>query len=145
MRDPLSWALPLFRAFGIPVKVHLFFFLITLGLFFRQVTAKDNPIWWMDVFLFTIVVLFGVVLLHEFGHCFGARHMDGDAKEILIWPLGGLASVEVPHTWRANFVATAAGPLVNVVLCVACAVALAAGGFLPNLNPLANPYVSEMY
>ena len=145
MRDPMSWAVPVFRAFGIPVKVHVFFFVVTLGLFFRQVLQKDNPVWWLDVFALTVVLLFIVVLLHEFGHCFGARWVDGDAKEILIWPLGGLAYVDVPHTPRANFIAVAAGPAVNVVICMACAAGLAAGGFLPNPNPVANPYVNEIY
>ena len=60
------------------------------------------------------MLLFGIILLHEFGHCFGARYVDGDAKEVLIWPLGGLAFVDVPHTPRALFIATAAGPAVNV-------------------------------
>ena len=45
----------------------------------------------------------GIVLLHEFGHCAGARAVDGDAHQILMWPLGGLAAIEVPHTPRANF------------------------------------------
>jgi Zn-dependent protease len=70
-------------------------------------------------------LLFISVLLHEFGHCFGARFMDGDAQEILLWPLGGLAYVEVPHTPRANFVTTLAGPLVNVFLCVLSGAVLA--------------------
>lgn len=146
MRDPMSWAVPLFRAFGIPVKLHIFFIIITLGLFLRTVTEKGNPIWWGDVFLFTIVLLFGTVLLHEFGHCFGARYVGGEAKEILIWPLGGLAMNEIPHTPRALFITTAAGPGVNVLICTVCAVALAAGGnFFPNLNPLSDPYLSEMH
>lgn len=145
MRDPMSWALTVFRAFGIPVRVHLLFIVVTLGLFIRQMISKDNPIWWGDALLFTTLLPFVVILLHEFGHCFGARHVDGDAKEILMWPLGGLASLDVPHTPRANFIATAAGPAVNVAICVACAAALALGGFLPNLNPLTSPYASEMY
>ena len=53
MRDPMRWAVPLFRAFGISVRVHVLFFVITLGLFLRQVGQKDNPIWWFDVFAFT--------------------------------------------------------------------------------------------
>jgi Zn-dependent protease len=140
MRDPMNWALPFFRAFGILVKVHIFFFVVTFELFYRQLQAAKGVIWWLDIFLLTVVVLFGVILLHEFGHCFGARYVDGDAKEILIWPLGGLAFVEVPHTPRANFIATAAGPLMNVVICFVCAVLMALGGFLPSLNPLNNPY-----
>ena len=63
-------------------------------------------------------LLFIIVLLHEFGHCFGARLMDGDAENILIWPLGGLAAVEVPQTPRANFITTAAGPLANLLICL---------------------------
>jgi len=144
MRDPMSWSVQVFRAFGIPVKVHLFFFIITIGLFLRQVGSKDNPVGWIDVLVFTVILLFGIILLHEFGHCFGARSVDGEAKEVLIWPLGGLAFVDVPHNPRALFISTAAGPAVNVLICFACAVGLAIGGFFPNVNPLANPYVSEM-
>lgn len=145
MRDPMSWSVPLFRAFGIPVRLHIFFIIITLGFFLRIVSEKGNPIWWGDVFLFTILLLFGTILLHEFGHCFGARFVGGEAKEILIWPLGGLAMNEIPHTPRALFITTAAGPGVNVLICVICAVGLAVGGFLPNVNPLSDPYLSEMY
>ena len=145
MRDPMSWSIPVFRAFGIQVKVHLLFFIFTLGMFLRQVGAKDNPIWWVDVFLFTVVALFGIILLHEFGHCFGARYVDGDAKEVLIWPLGGLAYVDVPHNPRANFITTAAGPGVNVVICLVCVIGMAGAGYLPSLNPLKNPYIAEVY
>ena len=145
MRDPMSWAVPLFRAFGIQVKVHIFFLIITLGLFLRQVSEKGSPVWWVDIFLFTIVVLFGIILLHEFGHCFAARHVGGDAKEILIWPLGGLAFVDAPHNWRANFIVAAGGPAVNVLICLVVTIPLAFAGFAPSFNPLANPYVSEMH
>jgi len=148
MRDPMSWAIPLFRAFGIPVKLHIFFIVITLGLFFRQVLQKGNPIWWVDVLMVSVVIWFFVILLHEFGHCFGARSVGGEAKEILMWPLGGLAFVEVPHTPRANYVAVAAGPFVNVLICGACAAGLIAGGFWPALNPvngMVNPFMNEMH
>lgn len=145
MRDPMSWALPVFRAFGIQVKVHVFFFVVTLGLFFRQLSELKGLVSWLDLFLLTVVVVFGVILLHEFGHCFGARYVEGDAKEILIWPLGGLAYVEVPHTPRANFIATAAGPLMNLVICFVCALLMALAGFLPSLNPItSNPYLAQM-
>ena len=64
------------------------------------------------------------MLAHEFGHVFGARAVGGDGQEILMWPLGGLAYVDVPHTPRANFISTAAGPAVNLFLCVLCALFL---------------------
>src|SRR5437899_4490172 len=145
MRDPMSWALRVFTAYGIPVKVHLFFFIFTIGMFLRQVTPKDNPIWWVDVFLFIIVILFGIILVHEFGHCFAVRSVGGEARDILIWPLGGLATLEVPYNPRALFITTAGGPGVNVLICLLCTAGLATGGFWPSLNPIATPYIAEMH
>ena len=145
MRDPMNWAFRVFTAFGIPVKIHLFFFIFTIGMFLRQVSEKGSPVSALDVFLVTVAILFGTVLLHEFGHCFAARFVGGEAKEILIWPLGGLAFVEVPHAPKPNFIVAAGGPAVNVLICVACAAALAAAGFIPNFNPIASPYKSQIH
>lgn len=144
MRDPMSWAVPLFRAFGIPVKVHLFFFIVTVGLCLRHIHQLPH-VWWVDIVLLDVVVLFGVILLHEFGHCFGARYVGGEARDILLWPLGGLATNEIPHNPRALAITTAAGPGVNVLICLVCAGAMAAAGYLPYLNPFDNPYTAEVY
>jgi stage IV sporulation protein FB len=120
MRDPFSWSLSLGRWFGITVRVHLLFILVSLGLIMRAGLEKDwIPGTWIDVSML-VGLAFVAVLLHEFGHCFAARSVDGDAQEILIWPLGGLAYVEVPHTPRANFLTAAAGPAVNLLICLAC-------------------------
>lgn len=147
MRDPMSWALPIFRAFGIQVRVHLLFFIVTLGFFLRQISQDGNIVWWGDIFLFTIPLLFGIILLHEFGHCFGARSVDGEADDILIWPLGGLAFVQVPQRWGAHTWTTFCGPLVNLILCALCAVLMAIGGYLPSLNPFheGGPFVAKMH
>lgn len=144
MRDPMSWALPVFRAFGIPVKVHIFFFIITLGLFIRQVAHPGNVASWESVLFFTVFLLFGIILLHELGHCYGGYRVGGEATEILIWPLGGLAYVDVPHHWKAHTITAAAGPAVNVILCLICAVVLLVNGLIPALNPIYDPYESQM-
>jgi Zn-dependent protease len=73
----------------------------------------------------TYAVLFAIVLLHEFGHCWGARRTGGEADEILLWPLGGLASVNPPHDPRAHLVTTVSGPMVNVAICALCSAVLA--------------------
>src|SRR5258708_6359545 len=108
MRDPLTWSLPIGRLFGIVIKVHLLFPFVALALILRA-AAKGEPGDWI-IATGIEAMLFVSVLLHEFGHCFGARFVDGDAHEILMWPLGGLAYVEVPHTWRANLFTAIAGP-----------------------------------
>ena len=118
MRDPLSWSVPLGRLFGITIRVHILFPAVALGLILRVAFGKEFEAGlWIEV-----VVLMGLmfvsVLLHELGHCFGARLVEGDAHDILMWPLGGLAYVDVPHTPRANLITTAAGPAVNLLLCM---------------------------
>jgi Zn-dependent protease len=134
MRDPMTWSIPLFRAFGIQVKLHILYILVAAGMLWQESGFDDSKGHLAEYALIWIVMLFVVVLLHEFGHCFAARRVDGEAEEILMWPLGGLAFVSVPHTPKANFVATAGGPLVNVIICVVCAGAIAAVGYLPPIN-----------
>jgi Zn-dependent protease len=144
MRDPLTWSLPLGTIFGITIRVHVLFPVVALGLVLRVAFKDSQPgegLWITACGL--IGILFVSVLLHEFGHCFGARLMDGDAHEILMWPLGGLAYVEVPHTPRANFVSTACGPLVNILLCVAAGGVLSYFQIRPPFNPWWNPYNGE--
>src|SRR5438046_10265025 len=138
MQDPFSWAFPLGRFFGIPVRVHVVFPRVAAGLILRVAYQKDVvPGSWIDATML-MALLFVIVLLHEFGHCFGARAVDGDAQEVLMWPLGGLAFVDVPHTPRANFIATAAGPAVNIVLAAAAALWL---GLVPDpaVQPIWTP------
>ena len=79
---PLMWLLngsvPLFTAFGIRVRVHAT--LIVCAVLLLILGMGDG--WSWQNRLIAAVVLFGVVLLHEFGHCFGARAVGGDAQVI---------------------------------------------------------------
>jgi Zn-dependent protease len=128
MRDPFSWSFPIGRLFGITVRVHILLIVVFLGLYLRVATGKVEdgfkPGFGLDI-LAILGLAFISVLLHEFGHCYGARLVDGDAQEVLLWPLGGLAFVDVPHTPWANFIATVMGPAVNLFLCIVTAVVLA--------------------
>jgi Zn-dependent protease len=128
MRDPFSWSFPLGRVSGILVRMHVLFPLVGLGLWLRVVFHRDPPYppgAGLDMLVLEALLLVSV-LLHELGHCFGARRVDGDAQEVLLWPLGGLASLDVPHRPLAHFITAAAGPAVNVLICLATAAALAA-------------------
>ena len=145
MLNPMTWSIPFFRIFCVQVRVHILFFLVTLGMFFRETYREGAFIAPLDVFLFTVVLLFGIVLIHEFGHVFGGRSVGGDCEEVLLWPLGGLAYMSVPNDWRSNFITTAAGPLTNFVQCLLVAVVLAVVGFVPSVIPWDNPYISPMY
>jgi Zn-dependent protease len=134
MRDPMTWSIPLFRAFGIQVKLHILYIVIMLAMLLRAYTQTSSKGHFAEFALLLIVMPFVCVLLHEFGHCFAARKVDGEADEILMWPLGGLAYCAVPHTPKANFICTIGGPMVNVILCVISGAVLFAEGFLPPIN-----------
>jgi Zn-dependent protease len=125
MRDPFSWSFPLFPIAGIMVRIHLLMPVVMIGLIARaglKDTASPNT--WMDATML-MGLLFVSVLLHEFGHCFAARRVDGDSNEVLLWPLGGLARVDIPHTPSAHCIVAAAGPAVNLGLCAIAGLALA--------------------
>lgn len=117
--NPLMWllngSLPLLTIFGIRVRVHAsLILLILLELVLAETKVGLGP----RNAITAMSILFVSVLLHEFGHCFGARMMGGEAHEILMWPLGGLASTDPPHRPWPSFVTTAMGPAVNFFICI---------------------------
>src|SRR4051812_15803479 len=63
-----------------------------------------------------VTAMFGIVFLHEFGHIFACRSVGGDADEIMMWFLGGLAFAGAPRRPWPQFVTVAGGPLVNVII-----------------------------
>ena len=57
----------------------------------------------------TMSIYFVIILLHEFGHCFAGRWVGGEADEILMTPLGGLAFARPPKRPLPTFITVAAG------------------------------------
>ena len=104
---------------GINIRVHILFI---IWIAFELMQAGGD--WRYTAWIYGL--LFGIVLLHELGHCFGARSVGGDARDILMWPLGGLAFAHAPMTPWAQFVTVAAGPAVNLVFCIISGGALVA-------------------
>jgi Zn-dependent protease len=149
MHDPFAWSFPLGRLFGITVRIHWLFPFVALGLILHAALYRPPgvpPDWrippgqWIDASIL-MGILFFSVLLHEFGHCFAARAVNGDAQEVLLWPLGGLANVEVPHRPRAHFITAAGGPAVNIALALIFGLLLLLidvdhQKIRPNFNPL---------
>ncbi|GIK18271.1 MAG: hypothetical protein DYG93_11330 [Leptolyngbya sp. PLA2] len=123
--NPLTWAVPLYSAWGIRVRLHVVFILMVVGQIVHSLWLDIGPLYTAT----GLGCLFLLVLLHEYGHCFTARRIGGDADEIVMWPLGGLAMCQVPDDWRAHLWTALGGPLVNVVLLpvLATAVYLATG------------------
>lgn len=127
--NPINWSFRVGRLAGIEIRVHILFVLcavLMLSLEFPKHGGAASISFFEGLTraFGSYVILFSVVLLHEFGHCFGARATGGEADEILIWPLGGLASTRPPHRPEAHLITTLAGPVVNIVICALTGVML---------------------
>src|SRR5262249_13768063 len=85
MRDPFYYSVPMGRLFGVAIRIHWLFPFVALGLILKVAYKEGTPPGlWVD-YTMLLIALFFAVLLHEFGHCFGARHVNGDASEVLLW------------------------------------------------------------
>jgi Zn-dependent protease len=102
--------LPLGKWFRITVVIHWTFLLYAANELFLQ-DRKDVGAEALFLFL-----LFGTVLMHEFGHALSCRAVGGEAYHIVLWPLGGIAFVQPPMNPWAWLVTTVCGPLVNAIL-----------------------------
>lgn len=111
--NPLDWALPLYTAWGIRVRIHIIFVIMIAADLIRAIPSDRIGWLFMAVGLSSLFLL---VLLHEYGHCLACRWVGGEADQILMWPLGGLASCRPPETWKANLITTLGGPAVNAAL-----------------------------
>lgn len=130
--DRQTWSLTVGSIWGIRVRLHALFLFFAA---FELLQAFGQGL--LETQLVIVVSLFLIVLLHEFGHCFACRLVGGNADDILIWPLGGLAFVQPPHRPFESMVTTLGGPLVNVLIAVLIAPILYLFGAFPldMLNP----------
>lgn len=141
--NPLMWlwtgSVHLFNVAGIRVRIHASLLLvIALVLLFGLGGFGDSVLLRVQ----SMAMLFLIILLHEFGHCFAARSVGGSAEEILMTPLGGLAMAMAPRRPWATFVTVAGGPAVNVAICLLCGLALY---FILGVFPLGPWTIGRMY
>src|SRR5438046_1245814 len=96
------------RILGIRIRIHVTFVLFIAYELMRGQDAAGTARF--------MALIFGSVLLHEFGHSLACRKVGGIANDIVLWPLGGLAYCVPPKRPWAHFVTVVWGPMVNVIL-----------------------------
>lgn len=111
----MRWSIQIMRCFGIPVRVHVT--LLVLLPYFAVRLAEplglQGAVWgWVAA-----AGVWSSILAHEFGHVLTARRMGCATREITLWPIGGVASLEsIPRRPRDEALMAAMGPVVSLVL-----------------------------
>jgi Zn-dependent protease len=111
----MGWSLTIGRIAGTDIRLHFTFllFLVWIGVadyLQRGIAAA------IDTVTF-ILLVFLCVTLHEFGHIAMARRFGIRTPQVILSPIGGIASLErMPEKPRQELLVAIAGPLVNVVI-----------------------------
>ncbi len=112
----MRWSLRIGRVAGISIFVHISFLLLPLWIAFSYYSATHN---WLDAGwgVLLILILFGIVVLHELGHALTARRFGIRTRDITLLPIGGVARLErMPEKPWEELLVALAGPAVNVCL-----------------------------
>lgn len=108
-----SWTI--FRAFGIPVRLHWTFAL--LAGFVGVTTYSQGGAAAAFAMVSLLLAVFACVVLHEFGHALTARRFGIRTRDITLLPIGGIAAIErMPSKPMQEFWIAVAGPAVNVII-----------------------------
>ena len=128
MTTSIRGGLPLFTFKGIRVFVHWSFLLLPAYVAYSgwregmELAAILGEIG-------LVLIVFLCVLLHEFGHSLTALRYGVRTKNIVLLPIGGVASLErMPAEPRKEFWITLAGPLVNLGIALLAFAAIALSG-----------------
>ncbi len=112
----MGWSFKIAEVSGIPIRVHVTFFLILVlgAVQWGGITGTAEGALFGVVLM---VLLFTCVTLHELGHSIAARAFGIPVRDITLLPLGGVAQItKNPEKPIHELIIAAAGPLVNVVI-----------------------------
>ena len=111
----MGWSLTIGRIAGTDIRLHFTFLLFLLWIGVADY-LQGGAAAALDSIAF-ILLVFLCVTLHEFGHIAMARRFGIRTPQVILSPIGGIASLErMPEKPRQELLVAIAGPLVNVVI-----------------------------
>lgn len=124
----MKWSWRLARIAGIDVHIHATFLILPALYALSAYRATGSPAAALAA-VGGILLVFLIVVLHEYGHALAARRYGIGTADITLLPIGGVARLQMmPKEPRQELVIALAGPAVNVVIALGLWAALAATG-----------------
>ncbi|MBO0827236.1 MAG: site-2 protease family protein [Streptosporangiales bacterium] len=109
------------RPFGIPVFVSPSWLLVavlityTFGPYVESHQPGIGAWKWAVSFAYAVFLLLSV-LVHELSHSVVALRLGLEVRQITLWLLGGVSTLDEPDTPRKEFLVAAAGPAASIVI-----------------------------
>lgn len=136
----MKGSVKLARISGIDLFLHWTFLILLAWIVAVQIQAGSTWVQVATVITF-ILTLFACVTLHELGHAFAARRYGIKTKNILLLPIGGIASLEnFPEKPGQELAIAVAGPLVNILIAGLLAAVLLLLG-----KPVVSPELTSLF
>ncbi|AXA37163.1 SREBP protease/CBS domain [Candidatus Sumerlaea chitinivorans] len=143
----MRWSWKIGRFAGIDVFIHVTFVALIAFIAIQHFLLTYDLRAVIEGTLFPLLI-FGCVLLHEFGHALAARRYGIRTRDITLYPIGGVARLErMPDKPHQELWVALAGPLVNVAIAVVLYLYLAlTGTFEPTgkLGVTAGPLLERL-
>lgn len=112
----MKWSMRLGSLAGIDVYVHATFLILLLWIALSY-WRSEQSLQAVAHGVGFILALFGCVVLHELGHALTARRFGIKTRDIILLPIGGVASLEkMPDDPKQEILVALAGPAVNIVI-----------------------------
>jgi Zn-dependent protease len=109
-------SLSLGKIAGIKVSIHWTFLILLAWIVYvnYQLGSTSQQLLLSVVY---VLVIFVCVTLHEYGHALTARKFNIGTRDITLYPIGGIASLEsIPKKPKEELLVALAGPAVNVLI-----------------------------
>jgi Zn-dependent protease/CBS domain-containing protein len=102
------------RYFDIKIFLHWSFLAFLLWIAFSNYKNGWSNIFWTLTY---VISVFACITLHEFGHALVARRFNIITRDVTLYPIGGVASLEkMPEKPMQEMAVALAGPAVNVAI-----------------------------
>lgn len=135
-----SWSLRIGQFFGIEVLIHWTFWILIIWIFLMHLSGGHGLLGgaWGALF---VLALFICVVLHEFGHALTARRFGVRTKDITLYPIGGIASLEgMPEKPGQELMVGLAGPFVNLLIALGLWIYLNVSGQVRDLAAMTSAH-----